>query len=332
MKICIPFKPSDVGGTSIFMRKFVEGLMKRGVEVTTNIDDKYELLFVIISHDGFFNKKLQEKKREGIKIVQRLDGVLTFATSNFFYPLKNFGMKYVHNKLADYIIFQSEYSKFLCDKYLGKPCCDWSIIYNGVDIGKFSPMGDGFEYGAKRSLFTASRFRRSQQIIPMIKAVDILIKEIENLEFVIAGPVEPKLMSFIPKDSKYVRYLGKIKNEDLPFYERLADVFIFSTLNPPCPNAVIEAISCGLPVAGYNTGAMPELVGNEAGLLAEHKSNDLYRFSKANPEKLADVTLKILEDDERYKKQARERAVKLFSLDKMVNEYVKVFEKVLEGD
>ena len=332
MKICIPFKPGDVGGTSIFMRKFVEGLMKKGIEVTTDINDDYELLFVIITYDGFFNKKLQEKKKEGVKIVQRLDGVMTFATSNFFYPLRNFGMKYVHNKLADYIIFQSEYSKFLCDKYLGQPRCDWSIIYNGVDIDKFSPMGDGFEYVAGTSLFTVSRFRRSQQLIPMIKAVDHISKEIENLEFVIAGPVEPKLMSLIHKDSKYVRYIGKLKNEDLPFYERSADVFMFSTLNPPCPNAIIEAIGCGLPVAGYNTGAMPELVGNEAGLLAEHKSSDLYRFSKANPEKLAEVTLKILESNERYKKQARERAVRLFSLDKMVNEYVKVFEKVLERD
>ena len=33
MKICIPFKPGDTGGTYIFMRKFVEGLMKKGVEV-----------------------------------------------------------------------------------------------------------------------------------------------------------------------------------------------------------------------------------------------------------------------------------------------------------
>ena len=332
MKICIPFKPGDVGGTSIFMRKFVEGLVKKGVEVTTDINDNYELLFVIISYEGFFNKKLQEKKRDGVKVVQRLDGVLTFATSNFFYPLKNFGMKYVHNKLADYIIFQSEYSKFLCDKYLGKPRCDWSIIYNGVDIQRFNPYGESYKYESKRVIFSVSRFRRNLQLEPMLKAIDYIVKNVDDIKFVFAGNLTPNLKKVLNKykNRPYIKYLGKIENDKLPFYERNANVFLFSTLNPPCPNAVIEALACGLPIAGYKTGAMPELVGEVAGVLAEHNKNDLWHFSSPDPKNLAEVTLKVLDDNVRYRKKARERAVKLFSLEKMVDEYLKAFKKVLD--
>lgn len=70
MKICIPFKPSDVGGPSIFMRKFTEGMMKKeSIEVGTAIDGDYEPLFVVIPYNLFFNKKLHEKESSSVKIV-----------------------------------------------------------------------------------------------------------------------------------------------------------------------------------------------------------------------------------------------------------------------
>ena len=335
MKICIPFKPADTGGTSIFMRKFTEGLMKKGVEVTTDIDDDYELLFVIVSYDGFFNKKLQEKKREGIKIIQRLNGLYTFATSNFFYPVKNFGMKYVHNKLADYIIFQSEYSKFLCDKYLGKPRCDWSVIYNGVDIEKFSPEGDQYHPNTEFTLISVCGFRRKVTLWPLIKAMEFIEKEVSDIQLLLVGPVKSNLRKLIPQNNSYIKYMGSIPNDKIPFYERGADAFVFP-IRSASPNALLESIACGLPVACYDIGSNRDVLGdNEAGVLADsgfEKKIWPYYMIMPNPKNIADAVLKVLDDSERYRKKARERAVKLFPLDKMVNEYVKVFEKVLEGD
>lgn len=335
MKICIPFKPGDVGGTSIFMRKFVEGLMKKGVEVTTDIDDNYELLFVIISYDGFFNKKLQEKKEKGVKIVQRLDGVLTFATSYFFYPLRNFGMKCVHNKIADYIIFQSEYSKFLCDKYLGKPRCDWSIIYNGVDLQKFSPKGDQYHFNTENTLISVCGFRRKVTLWPLIKAMEYIKKEVSDIQLILIGPIKSNLRKLIPPNNSHIKYIGSLPNDKLPFYERGADAFIFP-IRSASPNVLLESISCGLPVACYDIGSNREVLGdNEAGALADsgfEKKVWRYYMMMPNPKNMADTVLKVLDDDVQYRKKARERAVKLFSLDKMVNEYLKVFDKVLNND
>ena len=335
MKICIPFKPGDVGGTSIFMRKFMEGLLQNDIEVTTNIDDDYELLFVIISHDGFFNKKIQEKKRDGVKIVQRLDGVLTFATSNFFYPLRNFGMKYVHNKLADYIIFQSEYSKFLCDRYLGKPHCDWSVIYNGVDIDKFSPEGDQYQSNTEFTLLSVGAFRRKVTLWPLIKAMKYIKKEVSDIQLLLIGPVKSNLRKLIPQNSSYIKYMGSIPNDKIPFYERDADAFVFP-IRSASPNAILESIACGLPVACYDIGSNRDVLGdNEAGVLADsgfEKKVWLYFMMMPDPKNMADAVLEVLDNNERYRKKARERAVRLFSLDKMVNGYIKVFEKVLERD
>ena len=36
--------------------------------------------------------------------------------------------------------------------------------------------------------------------------------------------------------------------------------------NDPCPNTVLEALSCALPVVYSNTGGVPELVGPDCGV------------------------------------------------------------------
>lgn len=268
-----------------------------------------------------------------MKIVQRLDGIYTFATSNFLYPIYNFGMKYVLHKLADYVIYQSNYSKLMCDKYLGRPSCEYSIIYNGVNVHDFCPEGNRLEYKQKHVLFSASVFRRKQQLEPMLEAMDYITQETDDALLVLAGTLTQEMKRVFSKyeRSGYVKYIGRIPNEKLPFYERGADLFMFSTPNPFCPNSVIEALACGLPVAVYDTGAMRELVGEDAGVLAEHKSDDLWRFSNPDPQKLAQAALKIQKHNKKYKRAARNRAVKLFSIKKISKQYICVFENTLAG-
>ena len=46
-----------------------------------------------------------------------------------------------------------------------------------------------------------------------------------------------------------------------------ADVFVLATLQETYSMAVAEALARGLPVVGTATGAIPDLVGDEAGLV-----------------------------------------------------------------
>ena len=68
MKICIPFAVQDVGGTSMFFKKFTESLRARDIKVTHNPNDEYDILFVIASCP--LRIVFQCKKRKK-KIVQR---------------------------------------------------------------------------------------------------------------------------------------------------------------------------------------------------------------------------------------------------------------------
>lgn len=66
-----------------------------------------------------------------------------------------------------------------------------------------------------------------------------------------------------------VRFDGQVKN--VSEYYKAADYFVSASLTEGCPNAVIEALSCGLPVVLSNIPAHREVLGfdHDAGVLFE---------------------------------------------------------------
>ena len=66
--------------------------------------------------------------------------------------------------------------------------------------------------------------------------------------------------------SKYIQINNTYLQIDAPTIYQKHEVYINLKYLDPCPNAVIEALSCGLPVIYSNSGGTPELVGNNAGI------------------------------------------------------------------
>ena len=67
----------------------------------------------------------------------------------------------------------------------------------------------------------------------------------------------------------YVQYLGPLNSLEIARELRLSDVFIFSSLNAPCPNSLLEAVSSGLPIVSYDYGSVKELLFFNENLIAE---------------------------------------------------------------
>jgi len=239
---------------------------------------------------------------------------------------------YALHKLADFVVYQSYYSKRLCDRFLGKAKVPWSIIHNGVEIDKFTPAGKGYDYGDGYILFSLGAFRRKIALYPVLKAYTYLKDKLDRVKLVIAGPIHKRLYYLLPK-SKDIIYLGKIAYDKVPFYERGASVFLFP-IRSACPNVLIESIACGLPVACYDIGSNREILGNNAaGVLCDsgiEKKFYLYLMLMPNPRNLAEAALEVINNLDNYKKSARRRAERLFRLEIMVSKYVKVFKRVLE--
>lgn len=335
MKILIPFQTRDIGGPSSFVKKFQHGMEARGHSIVFEEAGKpYDILLAIVQAPFDI---LRRAKRNHIPIVQRLDGTFYWSVSKWRYPLLNLKARLIRHHFADYTVYQSKYSQKCAERFLGRKNGESSsIIVNGVDTTLFSPQGETIplrEYPDQHIFFTASDFRREDQLIPILKALQHYhFRHGDTFKFIIAGRFSRELKGFEKRLNQYPRtvFLGAIPNHELPRYERSADIFLFTHLNPPCPNNVLEAIACGLPVCGIADGAMPEIIQQgKTGLLLENAGDAFWKRRHYNAAAFAENIDRILKDKTYFSQQSRARATQHHSLDQMIDAYESVFQTLL---
>jgi glycosyltransferase involved in cell wall biosynthesis len=333
MKILIPFDVQDIGGSSTFASRFKAGMERRGHEVFFGFREDYDILFLIAQGPLEY---LQHARRNKRKIVQRLDGVNYWSVASWKFPLLNAKSTYARHLFADFTVYQSDYSRYCVEKFLGRKKEKSATIYNGVDLKLFSPHGatrNLRDHAGQKIFFTASAFRRLDQIVPIIEAVKIYGRKYDtDYKLVIAGSFGGKAANTPDKHRSIpnLKFLGKVKNHDLPSFERASDVFLHTHLNPPCPNNVIEALAVGLPICGVADGAMGELVENsQNGLLVRAAGDAFWHARIIDTEKFADNLHLIIQKQPAFSKKARQIAEDRFSLDQMLEKYLFVMESLI---
>lgn len=153
------------------------------------------------------------------------------------------------------------------------------VIYNGVDTEKFHPRLRtpearialrerlGWSLNDPVFLFVGSGFQR--------KGVPQLLEALartQGFRLCVVG-ADRKLEAMRRKAeelglSSRVAFAGP-QVDVLPFYAA-ADAFVLPTLYDPCPNAVLEAMACGLPVLVSPTcGAREWVLSGENGLISD---------------------------------------------------------------
>ncbi len=334
MTIFLPFKLQDIGGTSTFARKFQSGMEAVGHRVVFEYTPDYDVLFLIVQCPF---KYLIDAKRRGKKIVQRLDGTYYWTVSGWKFPLMNFKAAYIRHLFTDVTIYQSKYSQECANRFLGPKVHDrHTIIYNGVDLNHFSPEGK-MKKLAKRTheviFFTASAFRRKDQIEPILEALEVYrTKYSPHFRCVIAGTFKGPVAD-VPehyKDRTYLSFVGKVSNDELPHYERAAAAFLSTHLNPPCPNNIIESLACGLPVCGVDDGAMSELVTTQTGRLIAAGTTGFWRRRVLDLNQFAANMDSIVKNNSPMRRAARHMAAQRLGLTMMIESYVHVFESLIK--
>jgi glycosyltransferase involved in cell wall biosynthesis len=282
---------------------------------------KAKSIFFPVSFDKDILKHI--KSKNGI-LIQRLDGV--------YYPSKH-GEQYIeHNKdikdiylnYSSFIIFQSRYSKKQCFEMFGEKREDeCTTILNGVNKTIFYPAEKKRKVVEKVRFVTTGNFRNIDMIEPVVKAFDTL-KERFNFELAVAGPIKEELSNLFDRD--YIIKTGKKTLIEVAEILRTGDIFIYSHLNPPCPNSVIEAVSCGLPVVGFNSGAMTELLFFAKDLLADVSDDVFQRYEDFDYKKLAEKIILAVENYEFYQGKALENS-RLYSFEECGAKYLECFKR-----
>ena len=138
------------------------------------------------------------------------------------------------------------------------------------------------------------------------------------------GKVTPQLQTrWTGQTEPEVHFAGLLPGEQIPELARSAHLFYAADLHPACPNSVIEALACGLPVVAFDTGAIPELVTGDSGRVAPYGA-DPWKLEPPDIGSLARLALDILQDQERFRGGARARAEAGLDLDSMVQGYLEV--------
>ena len=205
--------------------------------------------------------------------ILRMDGI--YIDNN---KKKNNG-GVLNNKLSkiyhstDLHIFQSRFSQNLYEEFFGYCDSKKQIIHNGVPK-QFNPLGDSYNYGFEKVLITSARWVAHKRLDSIIEGFKYF-KENSNIDLglVILGDIS----NFEISITKDIICLGKVKPEDLPYYLRGANAFISLSWLDNCPNSVVEALACGLPVLTSHNGGTKELVGDN-GIIMEFESDYQYDF------------------------------------------------------
>ena len=164
--------------------------------------------------------------------------------------------------------------------FYGVDRCKLHVIYNGVDTAVFHPgLADEFRASTRREfgipetapllLYVGSGFERKG--VPQLLAA-FAAQPGQTAHLVIVG-ADRKLKATRREVERRglagrVHVLGALKDVR-PWYGA-ADGFVLPTLYDPCPNAVLEAMACGLPVVtSTSCGAREWVVDGQNGWVVD---------------------------------------------------------------
>jgi glycosyltransferase involved in cell wall biosynthesis len=164
------------------------------------------------------------------------------------------------------------------------------VVRNGVDTEHFSPAA---ERGGRS--FTVAFSGR----LITLKGLDVLITafarvrhQVPDARLVLAGGGNSAYWADRAKEAGLggdaVHFLGHVPYREMPGFLRDADTLVLPSRSESMPYAVLEAMSCGLPVVATRIGGIPEIIDDgRNGLLVP--PND--------PKGLAESLLALARDD-----------------------------------
>ena len=210
-------------------------------------------------------------------------------------------------------------------------------ISNGVDIGRFKPRTDADRRstvsmwgGAPRFVVgTVGRLQPVKNQSGLLRAVSLLIERYPQLRNEIGvaiigdGAERARLERQVQAErlQDVVKFLGA--RDDIADLLPHFDVFVLPSLAEGISNTVLEAMATGLPVIATRVGGNPELIedGLTGRLVPPEDSETMVR---GIVDYFSDPTLA-----RRHGQAARQAVVQRFSLERMIGDYVSLYDNLL---
>jgi glycosyltransferase involved in cell wall biosynthesis len=319
--------PRHYGPWELFASLLTEGLVARGHEVTlfASGDSQTSARLASVVPTGWSeDASIEPKVAECLHISQvfeRADDFDVIHNGFDFLPL-------TYSRLVDTPVvttihgFSSErivavYEKYDTGNYVAISDADRhpalgyaATIHHGVDTDRFGlhpDPGDHLAYfgrihpdkGTVEAIDVAERAGRSLVIAGIVQDADYFEEK-----------VRPRV------DGERVRYVGPVAAANCSeFLGGAAALLHLIDFDEPFGFSVVEAMACGTPVIAFDRGSMPEIIddGHTGAVVAD-----------------IDAAVAAVERVRGFDRSGiRERAVARFGVDRMVDDYVAVYERTL---
>ncbi len=252
-----------------------------------------------------------------------------------------------HKKDLSYRVFRKKQKIFSNSKITFVACSHWleekakkslltvnhniTSIPNAINTNLFMPHNKrhareklGLPADKKLLLFGSVKITDKRKGIDyLIEACKIISKNdptfANELGVVIMGMNSEQFSSLFPFPIYSMSYV-KSEKELVDIYNAV-DVYVTPSLQENLPNTIVEAMSCGIPCVGFQTGGIPQMIDHlHNGYVAEYKSaSDLANGIKWV---LTDGDYQTLSEE------AHRKAVNTYSESIVAHKYLQIYNKL----
>ena len=202
------------------------------------------------------------------------------------------------------------------------------VIYNFIDLAAYCPTRAykdraAFARPDERILLHVSNFRPVKRVLDVVRILERVNRDVPSVLLMVGeGPERSSAQALARRLGLQdrVRFLGT--QESVQELAAMADVFLLPSELESFGLSALEAMACGVPVVGSDSGGLPEVVKDgETG----------YLLPVGEVEAMASRVIDILRDEERRGRMGaagRRRAEELFGADRIETQYERYYEKI----
>jgi glycosyltransferase involved in cell wall biosynthesis len=226
------------------------------------------------------------------------------------------------SRTSNFVISNSRHSaEFFARQHIVDPA-KIQIIQNGIDASAL-PLACGS--GIPPRLGSVGELRRTKYHSGLLRAMQRVIRDIPAAVLEIAG--DGALRNEVERE---IQCRGLARNvlmrgwvHQIGDFLRELDIYIHAAHHEGLPNAIIEAMACGLPCVAFNTSGCAELIQDgKTGLLAPLGDYD----------ELGAAAVALLRNPELRQQlglAAREFITNHFSIERMVQQHLALYSRAL---
>lgn len=202
-----------------------------------------------------------------------------------------------------------------------------TVIPYGIDTEAYAPRNQvfarevlGVPHDAKVIMFIAEEISNKRKGFNLLSKTLSEFNESTNLFLITLGSWDPVWNNQIP-----LLHLGQIHNERLQsIVYSASDILVIPSIQDNLPNTVMEALSCGIPVVGFEIGGIPDMVRDGiTGLIVPPGDYEAIRESIES----------LLEDENRHliiSKNCRRVTINEYDISIQAKRYRDLYENMLQ--